>query len=307
MSHGRVLIADPVTVKEKIRRIVGEGPDHLQVMTDFDQTLTKHHYTDGKKADSSFRAIQDSVYIPESVKKVTRQLFEKYHPIELDTEISRQEKEKHMIAWWEGNMELFKELGIRKDDFGRIVLESRLLFRYGILDFLSHCHRMNLPLYIVSGGISEIIEATFYAVLHSGESADPDLKDFWHKRVQVLSNSFIYSDSDVGIDYSKPLVHILNKEQIIYDVQADRPFKRNVIIMGDILEDVKMVREHRHEVHLKIGFLNDAVAHAHLKEEFMRTFDIVVEGDGSLEVVNHILKRVMGAPIECDDTLKAVL
>ena len=93
-----------------------------------------------------------------------------------------------------------------------------------------------------------------------------------------------------------------------WHVQADRPFKRNVIIMGDILEDVKMVREHRHEVHLKIGFLNDSVAHAHLKDEFMRTFDIVIEGDGSLEVVNHILKRVMGtSPVDCDYQLKEVL
>ena len=186
-------------------------------------------------------------------------------------------------------------------------MESRLLFRYGIVDFLAYCNKMNLPLYIVSGGISEIIKASFYAVLHSGESADHELVEFWHKRVQVLSNSFIYSEADVGIDYSRPLVHILNKEQFIYDVQADRPFKRNVIIMGDILEDVKMVREHRHEVHLKIGFLNDAVAHSHLKEEFMRTFDIVVEGDGSLEVVNHILRRVMGAPVDCEEQLKSVL
>jgi 2-hydroxy-3-keto-5-methylthiopentenyl-1-phosphate phosphatase len=94
-----------------------------------------------------------------------------------------EEKERHMVAWWEGNMELFKNIGIKHEDFGRMVLESRLLFRYGIVELLSHCHRMKLPIFIVSGGISEIIEASFFAILHNGETKDAELADFWHKRV----------------------------------------------------------------------------------------------------------------------------
>ncbi len=70
--------------------------------------------------------------------------------------------------------------------------------------------------------------------------------------------------------------------------------------MGDILEDVKMVRESRHEVHLKIGFMNDSVSQAHLVDDFLKTFDIVIEGDGSLETVNHILTRVSGGT--CDES-----
>lgn len=48
------------------------GSQNFQIMTDFDQTLTKMGYVDGLKADSSFKAIQDSTYIPEKVKVVTR-------------------------------------------------------------------------------------------------------------------------------------------------------------------------------------------------------------------------------------------
>jgi len=33
--------------------------------------------------------------------------------------------------------------------------------------------------------------------------------------------------------------------------------KKNVIVMGDILEDVKMVKEEIHDNVLKIGFLNN--------------------------------------------------
>lgn len=67
-------------------------------------------------------------------------------------------------------------------------------------------------MYIVSGGIYEIIEASFYAMLHNGETGDQEhhLKEYWENHVSVLSNKFIYHDN-IGIDYTKPLLHILNK------------------------------------------------------------------------------------------------
>lgn len=62
--------------------------------------------------------------------------------------------------------------------------------------------------------------------------------------------------------------------------------------MGDILDDVKMVRESLHDVVLKVGFLNDIEKNSHLIEEFTKTFDIVIAGDGSLQPVNYLLEKV---------------
>ncbi len=59
--------------------------------------------------------------------------------------------------------------------------------------------------------------------------------------------------------------------------------------MGDILDDVRMVRESQHDIVLKVGFLNDLDKSSHLIQEFMQTFDIVITGDGSLHPVNHLL------------------
>ena len=85
--------------------------------------------------------------------------------------MTHEQKEPHMVAWWEGNMKLFANMRLRKEDYGMMVLESRLLFRHGIAELLSLSHQLDLPFYIVSGGISEIIEACFSAILHSGELA----------------------------------------------------------------------------------------------------------------------------------------
>ena len=59
--------------------------------------------------------------------------------------------------------------------------------------------------------------------------------------------------------------------------------------MGDILEDVKMVRQNKHDVVLKIGFLNDSKTHGNLLPEFQKAFDIVIKDDGSLQPINYLI------------------
>jgi hypothetical protein len=53
-----------------------------------------------------------------------------------------------------------------------------------------------------------------------------------------------------------------------------------------------MVRLTEHGVVLKIGYLNDLTTQGHLREDFERTFDIVIVGDGSLQPVNYLLSHV---------------
>jgi len=48
-----------------------------------------------------------------------------------------EEKEPHMLAWWEENMKVFAKMSLRKEDYGMMVLESRLLFRHGIAELLT--------------------------------------------------------------------------------------------------------------------------------------------------------------------------
>lgn len=61
------------------------------------------------------------------------------------------------------------------------------------------------------------------------------------------------------------------------------------MVMGDIIEDVKMVRDQAHHTVLKVGFHNDTKKAT--VEEFMQTFDIVIVGDGSLCEVNRIISE----------------
>jgi 2-hydroxy-3-keto-5-methylthiopentenyl-1-phosphate phosphatase len=60
----------------------------------------------------------------------------------------------------------------------------------------------SLPFFIVSGGISEIIEACFYAIMHNGEiESEEVMHEYWNNKVKVLSNKFIYEDDKGTVSY----------------------------------------------------------------------------------------------------------
>ena len=66
-------------------------------------------------------------------------------------------------------MEMFWDEGLRRRDFGKIVLESRLLFRYGIKMLFETVYHHKMPFFVVSGGMTDIIKASFYTLIEGGE------------------------------------------------------------------------------------------------------------------------------------------
>lgn len=78
-----------------------------------------------------------------------------------------------MVEWWEGNLDLFATMKLNREDFMHLVLESRILFRNGIQEMMDTAKRLKIPFLIVSGGITEIIESSFLAILHNGEIQSP--------------------------------------------------------------------------------------------------------------------------------------
>lgn len=110
-----LVIRDQKGLEKKLHAIEKDGPAQFEILTDFDQTLTRYFYLQelnpmtqeqrAIKADSSFKAISDSHYIPEDAKEKNRQLYRKYSSIERSPNISHSEKKMMMQAWWEQNMD----------------------------------------------------------------------------------------------------------------------------------------------------------------------------------------------------------
>lgn len=66
-----------------------------------------------------------------------------------------------------------------------------------------------MPFYIVSGGITEIIDASFEAILHNDEVISEQAHSCWHT-TKIFSNEFNYAEQKMT-GYKKPVIHVLNK------------------------------------------------------------------------------------------------
>lgn len=101
-------IKDYERVEKILNNILVGGASQLQVLSDFDYTITKQRTDKGKPSVSSFGMFNKCKSLPESYLCESNKLFEKYRPLEICPNISHDEKVAHMIEWWRKSSDLLK-------------------------------------------------------------------------------------------------------------------------------------------------------------------------------------------------------
>ena len=71
-------------------------------------------------------------------------------------------------------------------------------------------------------------------------------------------------------------------------------YRRNIILMGDILADVNMVQGLKIDNVITIGFLNRPKNLKTDVEDYMTKYDVVIAYDGSWKEPLRILKEILG-------------
>lgn len=157
-----VHISNKSNLKAKIQAIQNDGSSNLMILADFDQTISSFYVPDKLKEfrnqrltqvhgiDEASMAKDDGPINAEATIKVmlecdritqdgideTRQLFKKYRPIEIDPNLSVEEKQRHMADWWTENLKLFSSLHLTDSDFRSMVSKSKMACRHGIVELL---------------------------------------------------------------------------------------------------------------------------------------------------------------------------
>ena len=90
-----VIISDQNKLDELIKKFKDGGISNLQVISDFDKTLTKV-FVDGKKANSIIAVLRDQNYLTPDYSAKANALHDKYGPIENDYNIPLTERQKAM-------------------------------------------------------------------------------------------------------------------------------------------------------------------------------------------------------------------
>jgi len=282
-------VGNKAAVETKLKAIFEGGCEKLQLIVDFDNTLTRHH-KNGNLTDCSWGVMENSPLLPKGYTDKTNALRAKYLPIEMDPNLTIEEKIPHMEAWYKQANKLLQETGIQKDLFSQFVKTSNVEFRDHTKHMLDHLHQAQIPVLVMSAGLGDILVEVM------------DAFDVYHRsNTKVVSNFLAYYDTGKVIGIAGEMIHVYNKnESAIHDSEYFQTLKGrgNVVLLGDSIGDLQMANgvEKSGNV-LKIGFLNTrnnpAAAEKRLPS-FLEGFDIVLIDDQTMNVPLEILQNVGG-------------
>nr|XP_040047967.1 cytosolic 5'-nucleotidase 3-like [Gasterosteus aculeatus aculeatus] len=283
LSNPSVCMKDPQRVQEILESMVKAGSNTVQVISDFDMTLTRFAYN-GKRCPTCHNILDNSRLISNDCKVELKELLDTYYPIEIDCTRPVDEKLPLMVEWWTKAHEILVQQEIKKDQLAVAVRESEAKLRDGYQLLFDHLHEHSIPLLIFSAGIGDILEEV---IRQAG---------VFHPNVKVFSNYMDFDESGVLRAFKGELIHIYNKREGAllntghFQELRTRP---NVLLLGDSLGDLNMADGvHDMENILKIGFLNDKVEER--KQSYLDAYDIVLVRDETLEVPNAVMLYLTG-------------
>ena len=260
-----------------------DGTKKLHILSDFDRTLTKE-YVDGKKINSLISILRDEGYLTEDYPEKAKALFAKYHSIEIDHNISISEKKKAMHEWWVKHFELLIKSWLNIRDIEKSVRSNNIIFRKGLKEFLDNLKEKNIPFVVLSSsglGINSISLAL-------------ERDSLLHNNTYIVCNDFEWDEEGNMIGYKEPVIHVFNKDETILH---EFPFyekikeRKNVILLGDSIGDLGMVKGFDYDNLITIGFYNE-LDNKNL-DLYREKFDVVITGDADFEYVNKLLKRII--------------
>ena len=265
-------------IKEEKIKNLQYNKNNIFVVLDFDRTITSN------ESEDSWAATSNKEIMGEEINFKMDELYKVYRPIEIDYKMPIKEKEKNMEKWYGDCMDLYYKYNLTKEKLLQSVGKSKLIFRRGAKEFLNKCHQENIPVIIISAGIGNVIEQFLKT------------SNCYFDNTYIISN-FITFDENGNMkkfDNTK-MIHSMNKtikNHLPKDIQEKIKDKKYRILVGDLIEDEKMVEQSDWDSTLKIAFLNNNIEDN--LEKYKEHFDIVLTNEdanfgtlGTLQIVER--------------------
>jgi len=283
MNQPRVKVANLDSVREKLKRIIDEGPDRLQFIVDFDYTLSRAH-KDGKPVDCSWGVLENYRELPSDYHKKVKSVKDKYYPVEIDPSISLEKKIPIMKEWYKEANGLLAESGAHRSWFPKMVQESDCELRDDTALMLNRLNQANIPVLVLSAGLGDLIHEimTHFGVLHGNTF--------------LVSNFLDYTQDGMvtGLKNPEEVIHMYNKaESMLKRSDCDQfSNRKNVVLLGDSLGDLKMAGGVKNpDTVLTIGFLNKNIEES--LQTYKDSFDIVLIDDQTMDFPNALVTDVL--------------
>lgn len=277
-----IIIKNPENFEKIKQKIKKGGYEKLQIVSDFDKTLTAC-FVHGEKIVSLISILRDGNYLTPDYAEKAQALYDKYHAYEIDPEINPNEKNRLMLEWWKKHYDLLIKSGLTKKDLEEVVLSDKISFRKGALEFFDILHDYQIPLIILSASGVGAETISLYLKKHKK----------MYSNIKIISNEFIWDKNGKVIGVKEPIIHSLNKK---YSAVKNLPLfnqlknRKNIILLGDGISDAEMADGLDYENIIKIGFFNKGGEDELIN--FQNNYDMVILNDGSVDPINALLKTL---------------
>ena len=269
---------------KKLENIKKDWVKNLHILADFDNTLTKA-FVNGVKTPSLVSAVRWKNWLLwEECSIEDTELFKKYYPLEIDPNISLDDKNKYMTQWWEKSFNLFIKHWLSKEILEKIWKTDLIEFRNWVKVFFEHTNKSIVPVIIISASWLWVESMEILLKNHN--------LDYWN--IKIISNNYIWDENWKAIWWKKPIIHSFNKSEIILknnkDIYSKIENRKNVILLWDSLWDHHMIDWFDYENLIKIWFLNDK--EDELLEAYKEKYDVIITWDWNFDLVNEILEEI---------------
>ena len=219
-------------------------------------------------------------YLSEDYTKKAFELHAKYYPIEMSTTIPLKEKKKQMMNWWGTHIKYLAKSGMNKK-IVKDVAKNKIILRKNTLEFFEMIKKKKIPLLILSAALGDVIEEIL------------KINKINYKGIHTISNFFEFDKKGNVLGYKGKIIHSLNKNEFeIKDTTFYKKIKdrKNILLLGDTLDDLQMVEGIKYNEIINIGFLNNNIEEN--LEQYKKAYDVVILNDGSMNFVNKLLKQI---------------
>ena len=151
--------------------------------------------------------------------------------------------------------------------------------RDGVRELFKLCNDKKVPVVIISSGLGDFIPNML------------EKEGILFENVYIYSNMFKFDNKGNAVGIGNRIIHTANKrirdveKEVFYESVKDR---KNIILLGDDLTDLKMSQGFEYDNILKIGFWNENQGDMTL---FQENFDVLITGDGSTDFVTDLVNE----------------
>lgn len=277
-----ILIPNQQLFDQKLQNIITWWPENFHVIADFDRTLTKA-FAEWKPTVSLITRLQNGFFPPEYAEQ-SNALFDTYHPIEIDPNLSRDQKKAAMVKRWDKQFTLMLSYGLTRKIIEDAMNSEETNFRNWCGELFDLLKDHHIPLLILSAsGLG--YDSIYYCLKHENKLYD---------NIDIISNDFVRDEHGNAIGVREPIIHAFNKDETVvkqFPIYEDIKKRKNILLLGDGIGDTKMADGFDYQNIIKIWFLNNDTPQN--REEFSKVFDLIILDDGDMEEVNKIIKLIV--------------